>query len=268
MNNYIRIFGLLFMVFTIMIFTSCSSDGSEEPDPIATPKPTPTPIAVDKRETFIFSSNGINIKGEIFIPSAYENDKNLPTIYLFDFPEQFNIKVATDEFDKVIGAVKNIQLNALVITLNEYKDNKMVLPGEFQEYGDIFRSMTSYVDEHYTGNISRTFIGRGNEANMVLMTLFFEEPESSVFQNFIATDALHVGDMQALLEREAIPQENENKKLHYSNTDEERNAAVINAMMEQELLWLEFEFVTYPNMTVENGYNMAFVDGIKYIFEE
>ena len=268
MKNCIRILGLLFIVFTIMIFTSCSSDGIEETDSIATPKPTPTPIAADKRETFLFSSNGINIKGEIFIPSAYENDKNLPAIYLFDFPEQNSAVVATDEFDIVIGAVKNIKLNALVITLDEYKDNKMILPGEFQEYGNNFRSMTSYVDQHYTSNTSRTFIGRGNEANMVLMTFFFEEQENSVFQNFIATDALHVGDMQALLEREAIPQENESKKLHYSNTDEDRNAAVINAMREQELPWMEFEFVNYPNMTYENGYRTAFTDGIKFIFEE
>jgi len=263
---------MIFLILGYLTFAlaliACSSNDEDAPLEPTSTTPTPTAIAADKRETFIFSSNGISIEGEIFIPSAYENDKNLPAIYLFDFPEQNSAVVATDEFDKVIGAVKNIQLNALVITLNDYKENKMTLPGEFQEYGDIFRSMTSYVDEHYTSNTSRTFIGRGNEANMVLMTLFFEEPESSVFQNFIATDALHVGDMQALLEREAIPQENESKRLHYSNTDEARNAAVINAMREIELPWMEFEFVNYPNMTYENGYRQAFTDGIKFIFED
>ncbi len=257
-----------------MAFISCSSDGEDSPiEPITKTEPTSTPISVDRRETFIFSSNGISIKGKIFIPSEYEKNKNIPAIYLFDFPEELsglnpNFHVATDEIDKVIGAVKNIKLNALVITMDEYMDNDMSLPGDFEEYGDIFKSMTSYVDDNYTSNTSRTFIARGNEANMVLMTLFFEEPEVSVFQNFIATDALHVGDMQSLLEMGGIPQENENKKLHYSNTNEARNAAMISAMMEQELPWLEFESVTYPNMTFEDGYRTAFTDGIKFIFED
>jgi hypothetical protein len=150
--------------------------------------------------------------------------------------------------------------------MDEYKDNVMVLPRDFQEYGDLFKSMASYVDDRYTSNSSRTFIARGNEANMVLMTLFFEERETSVFQNFIVTTVLHVGDMQAMLEREDIPQENENKKLFYSGINETRNFGVINAIREQELPWLEFEAVNYPNLTVENVYPTAFADGIEFIF--
>ncbi|WP_297691980.1 hypothetical protein [uncultured Eudoraea sp.] len=273
MNKIAKIVFGLGILCSLVLFPSCSKDSASTPEPIATPEPTQTPTAVDKRETFTFSSNGISIEGEIFLPSEYETNKNLPAIYLFDFPEQIsglnpNFHVATDEFDKVIGAVKNIKLNALVITMSEYKTNEMILPRDFQEYSDIFKSMTSYVDGRYSSNTSRTFIARGNEANMVLMTLFFEEPEASVFQNFIATDALHVGDMQAMLETEDVPLENENKKLHYSNTDEARNAAVINAIIELELPWLEFESVTYPNMTFENGYPTAFTDGIKFIFED
>lgn len=273
MNKMAKIVCGVSILCSIVLFPSCSKDNASSPEPIATPEPTSTPIAADRRETFIFSSNGISIKGKIFIPSEYEKNKNLPAIYLFDFPEELsglnpNFHVATDEIDKVIGAVKNIKLNALVITMDEYKDNDMSLPGDFEEYGNIFKSMTSYVDDNYTSNPSRTFIARGNEANMVLMTLFFEESEVSVFQNFIATDALHVGDMQALLENGGIPQENENKKLHYSNTDEARNAAMINAIRELELPWLEFESVTYSNMTFEDGYRTAFEDGIKYIFED
>jgi len=273
MKKTVKLVSLVSILCFTVLFSSCSKDNTSSPEPIATPEPTQTPAAVDRRETFTFSYNGISIMGKIFLPSEYENNKNLPAVYLFDFPEQIsglnpNFHVATDEFDKVIGAIKNIKLNALVITMNEYKTNEMILPRDYQEYSDIFKSMTSYVDGRYTSNTSRTFIARGNEANMVLMTLFFEEPEASVFQNFIATDALHVGDMQAMLETEDVPLENEDKKLHYSNTDEARNAAVINAIIELELPWLEFESVTYPNMTFENGYPTAFADGIKYIFED
>ncbi|MGB5665972.1 MAG: hypothetical protein WBM53_03920 [Maribacter sp.] len=273
MKKTVKLVSRVGILCFFVMFLSCSKDNTSSPEPIATPEPTPAPIAADRRETFTFSSNGISITGKIFIPSEYENNKNLPAIYLFDFPEQIsglnpNFHVATDEFDKVIGAVKNIKLNALVITMNEYKTNEMILPRDFQEYGDIFKSMTSYVDGRYTSNTSRTFIARGNEANMVLMTLFFEEQEASVFQNFIATDALHVGDMQAMLETDDVPHENENKKLHYSNTDEARNAAVINAIIELELPWLEFESVTYQNMTFEDGYRTAFADGIKFVFED
>ncbi len=268
-----KTFHLVLLFIVSLLFTSCSKNEESQP-PQQTkesePTPKPTPVAADSREIFTFSSNGISIIGKIFIPSEYEKNKNLPAIYLIDFKEQ-HFQVATDEFDKVIGAVKNIKLNALIITLEEHMDIDLVLPRDFQEYSDIYKNMASYVDEHYTDNTSRTFIGRGSEGSLVVTTLFLEEKETSVFQNFIATDAPGMGQLIFMIENEDFPQENENKKLHYSfssTSNYDSNIELINAINEQAYPWLEFESVEYPNLTYEDGYRTAFTDGIKFIFED
>lgn len=255
----------------VLVFIACSDSGD---DPTPSPPPPPPPIAVDEQKTFTFSSNGTSITAKIFLPAAYENDKNLPAIYLLDFPEQLNGMnpnghVAHDEFEKVIAGIKAIKLNALVIVLNEYKTNEMILPRDLEEYTVIVESMTAYVDDHFTSNTSRTFIARGNEAGLVLNILFWGEQETSMFQNFIATDNLHMGDLGAKIERVGIPQENENKKLHFSFTYEDTGIInFINTISDLELPWLEFESVSYPNMTFENGYPKAYADGIKFMFED
>lgn len=255
-----------------LAFIACSSD-SEDPSVVVTKEATDTVLTetiADRRETFIFSSNGTSIQGKIFIPSAYETDKNLPAVYLLDFKEQ-HFQVALDEFDRVIGAVKNINLNALVITFEEHMDIDFVVPRDYQEYSDIYRDMASYVDENYTGSSSRTFIARGSEASQVLMTLFLEEKETSIFQNFIATDSPGIGLVNTMLENDDFPQEKDNKKLHYSfssDSDYDISIELINTINDKAYPWLEFESAEYPNLNYENAYQTAFVDGIKFVFED
>jgi len=141
-----------------------------------------------KIDTFTLIKNDLARKGKIYLPASYETNKNLPAIYLIDFTEQHNITI-TDEFEKVIDGVKQIEgLDALVVTLEKRPDVQAQW-GNFQEYYDVFKNMTSYVDSNYTNNTSRTFIGRGSEAGVVLQTLFLEKSETSVFDNFIVTDA-------------------------------------------------------------------------------
>jgi len=170
--------------FIILIFGAVLFSFSSDEDVIIDPFEVTASL---KTETFEFSSNGTTTKGKIFLPASYETNNNLPAIYLVDFTEQ-HFKLATDEFEKVVGGVQQIQgFDALVVTLEEHLDIDSK-PEAFQEYYDVFKNMTSYVDGKYTNNTSRTFIGRGSEAGIVLMTLFLEDLESSVFDNFIATD--------------------------------------------------------------------------------
>ena len=160
---------------------SCSDDDDALPEPAQ-------PIAVSTTDTFTFSSNGTNTNGKIYVPASFDANKNLPAIYLIDFTEQ-HFTVAKNEFEKVIEGVEQIEgFDALVVTLEEHL-NIDSSPNDFQEYYDLFKNMTAYVDANYTDNTSRTFIARGSEAGLVLMTLFLEDPETSVFQNFIATDS-------------------------------------------------------------------------------
>ena len=258
------------IIIIITAFISCSDSG-EDPsiEPSTTPDPTTTTTAADRTETFTFSSNGLSIKGKVFLPSEYETNQNLPAIYLIDFKEQ-HFQVATDEFDKVIEGVKAVRgLNALVITLAEHMDIDLVLPQDYQEYSGLFKDMVSYVDANYTSNTSRTFIGRGSESGLVLTSLFLEEGETSVFQNFIATDSPSVRYLQQQIEDGAFPTDKENKRLHYSfstSSEYDFNIDFINTINEQEYPWLEFESVEYSSLNYENTYPTAFKDGIAFIF--
>ena len=193
-----------------LILFSFSSDGDVKIEPIEA-------TGSSKTETFAFSVNRKATKGKIFLPASYETNKNLPAIYLIDFTEQ-QFKVARDEFEKVIAGVKQIQgFDALVVTLEELLDIDSK-PEEFQEYYDIFNNMTSYVDAKYTNNPSRTFIGKGSEGGIVLMTLFLESPESSVFENFIVSDSPGTFNptVMQMIENDDFPKNKQKKKLHFS----------------------------------------------------
>ncbi len=160
-------------------------------------------------ETFTFSSDGVDFKGKIFIPALYETNKNLPAIFLIDFTEQ-HYKLATNEFEKVIDGVQQLQnFDALVVSLEEIADIDAE-PEDFQEHYNIYKNMALYVDGKYTKNQSRTFIGKGSESGVVLMTLFVGDTETSVFENFIVTDPspLYASAIIKMIENEDFPKKN------------------------------------------------------------
>jgi hypothetical protein len=221
-------------------------------------------------ETFAFTSSDTTVRGKIFLPASYEANRDLPTIFLIDFTEQ-HFKLATDEFEKVIAGVQKIQgFEALVVTLEEIPDIDAE-PESFREHYGMYRDLASYVGGKYTDNTSRTFIGKGSESGLVLMALFAEDSETSMFDNFIVTDpsglyALAVMDM---IERGGVPKDKRDKKLHFSfssSNDYERCTRLIRLIDEAEYPWLAFESVEYLNSDYENTYPVSFAAGIEYVY--
>lgn len=227
---------------------------------------------VSKIETFTFSSNGKKIKGKIFLPAAYESNKNLPVIYLIDFAEQ-HFKLAKDEFEKVIEGVHQIQgFDALVVSLESIPDFNAE-PDTFQDHYGIFKNMASYVDHKFTTNPSKTLIGRGSESGIVLMALFIENQENSVFNNFIATDPSpkYTSAIKNLIEKNDVPKKELNKKLHFSfsaSNDQVQCTKLINLIKEADYHWLDFESVAYTESDYENTYPISYAAGIKYVFSK
>jgi hypothetical protein len=266
LKNVIPNAGMKFLIGLIILISGIvpfSSDGDVIIDLLET-------TASSKIETFTFISSGKTTKGKIFLPASYETNKNLPAIYLIDFTEQ-HFKLARDEFEKVIEGVRQLQgFDALVVTLEEPLDID-AKPQAFQEYYDYFKHMSSSVDGVYTNNTSRTFIGKGSEAGIVLMTLFLEDSETSVFDNFIATDS--PGSFNSavinMIEKDDFPKNKLNKKLHFSfstSNNYDDCTRLINTIKEAQYPWLQFESVEYKNSDYENTYPVSFAAGIKYIF--
>lgn len=257
---------VLYPVMMISLFiVSCSTDDDVIPEP-------PQLLPAATTETFTFSSDGTDTNGKIFLPAAYDTNKSLPAIYLIDFTEQ-HFNVAKDEFEKVIAGVEQIEgLDALVVTLEEHLDIDSK-PADFQEYYDLFKNMTAYVDNNYTDNTSRTFIGRGSEAGLILMTLFLENPETSVFDNFIATDSPSNFNSVVInmVKNDDFPQGKQNKKLHFSFSTSNSFWSctnLINTINEAQYPWLQFESIEYTNSNYENTYPTSFAAGLNYIFNE
>ncbi len=224
-----------------------------------------------KIDTFTFSSNGTDINGKIYLPSSFNKVNNLPAIYLIDFTEQ-HWRVAKDEFEKVITAAEEIlDSNVVIVTLEEHL-NVDANYGAFQKYYDIFKDMSSYVDDNYTNNSSRTFIGRGSEAGIVLMTLFLEDTETSLFENFIATDSPGSFNNYIIntINNDDFPKNKLNKKLHFSfSTSNNRYTCnkMITAIKDAQYPWLQFDSIEYTDSDYENTYPTAFAAGLEYVFK-
>ena len=223
-------------------------------------------------DTFTFSWDGTAINGQIYLPASFSKEKNLHAIYLIDFTEQ-HFKVAKDEFEKVISATEALQdLEAVVVTLEEHLDVDSN-PNDFQFYYDVYKSMTSYVDANYTNNTSRTFIGRGSEAGLVLMTLFLEDSKTSLFENFIATDSPSSFNSYIIntINGDNFPKNKGNKKLHFSFSPTNNRSSctnLINKINQIEYPWLQFESLEYIFGHYENTYPAAFAEGLKYVFND
>ena len=262
-----------FVIFLIGFLLACSDD---EGPSTTDPGKDITKIPTQWVETFTINSNGKLWKAKIHISGEYNSNtdeysynKDLPSIYLVDDEEQ-HYPVATDEFEKVIEGVNKVSgLDALVITVEDLDPNMNVI-FDYQEFYDIYNDLISYVETNYTTNDSRTLIGRGSAASMVLATLFMEEQETTVFQNFVATAVPGLAYFNEIMAKGDFPQAKTNKKLHFSLDGEsnyELNMKFINTLNEKAYPWLEFGWSEYPDLHFTNSYPTAYADGIKFIFE-
>ena len=221
-------------------------------------------------ETFTFESDGPATKAHIYLPESYGENKNLPTIYLIDFTEQ-HFKMARDEFAQVIAAVRKFNKEALVITLNEILDIDAE-PQSFEIHFQMYRDLVSAVDAKYSTDSSRTLIGKGSESGLVMMALFTETPETSLFDNFIATDPSghYATAILNQIENENIASPKSNKKLHFSFTssnDYPKCSKIIGSIEEAAFPWLEFKSEKYRDRTYENAYPHAYAEAIEVVFE-
>jgi hypothetical protein len=133
--------------------------------------------------------------------------------------------------------------------------------------------MAAYVDSNYTKNSSRTFIGRGSEAGIVLMALFLDNGDNATFDNFIASDpgGGYKSTLIKLLEEKNIPRLKKQKKLHFSfstTNNREKCTKINNLITEINDPGLQLKFVEYTESNYQNTYHTSFAEGLKYIFDK
>jgi hypothetical protein len=239
---------------SVVALTACSDDG--------------TPA---RTEAFEFSSNGVATQGKVHLPESFEPGMELATIYLIDFTEDHG-EVALDEFETVIDSVNQIDgLNALVATLDEETPETVIDPSKYQESADVFQDMANHIDANYANSTSRTFIGRGNEAGVVLLELFGEGPDEGAFDNYVATDPPErfTSVVVSIVKTEDFSQAESSRKLHLSFSKDNNVYALTrlaDLIDEAGYPWLEYESVYYSDSFFNDTYRTAYADGLRFVF--
>jgi len=173
----------------------------------------------------------------------------------------------------VIRGVLQIEdFEALVVTLENIPDID-AQPENFIEQREVFKNMTIYVSSKYTSNTSRTFIGRGSEAGVVLLTLLNEDPEANIFDNYIATDPSieFINSAINLIQNNRVQANMLNKKLHFSfslTNNRTTCLALINSFLDAQYPWLEFSYVEYTNSSYNNTYLTSYAVGLEFVYKE
>ena len=257
-----------------LIFAATRAD--EDPVPADQPELTVPPDPVARVETFTFSSGGVPTGGKIYLPASYDRDASVPALFLFDHNEPQGaggtVTAATDEFERVIAGVTDVQgLDAVVVTLEEQLELD-VGPKWFDEYYTLFEDLALHVDGEYTDNPSRTFIGRGGAGGFVLHALLASGPGGSVFENFVVTDPAteFLGPLafDGVVEQLPVASDREHR-LHLSFSTSSTKVvleSLIEVIEEADRSWLEFESVFYPESNYAETYPTAFADGIRFVF--
>ena len=252
------------IIFNLILMSSCWAQRPMNADDLLKPS--------SRIESFTFLSKGENIKGKIYLPASFRNNANLPAIFLIDYTEQ-HFKLATDEFEQVIAGVQQLpDFDALVVSLENIPDIDAE-PKTFQDNYEVFKSMALHVHDKYTQNTSRTFIGKGSEGGLVLMALFVDPAQTTMFDNFIVTDPspLYAQEIINLIEEDSIQKIKQNLKLHFSfstSNDRSKCTELINLIKKAQFPWLQFESIEYTDSNYENTYPISYAAGINYIFRE
>ena len=132
--------------------------------------------------------------------------------------------------------------------------------------------MALYVEANYSSNTSRTFIGRGSEAGLVMATMFLEDPASSIFDNFIATDSPGSFNFEliSIINTGNHPSNRSGKKLHFSfSSSNDKNSCIslINTMNNAQFSWLQFSSEEYAQFTYPEAYPTAFSAGLNFVYD-
>ena len=239
----------------------------------------PIPVATDKMvDDTLFSQNVFyNYPMKIFIPKEYEDDKNLPIVYLLDGLLAGPVDGVVF-FDNVVASLKNVGLKAILVAVgdktNVSREIDFLAAGCFgsnQGFGNFFNFITKelvpYIDGKYESDQSkRTLIGFSHGGNFAYNAFFRENPNNIIFHGYISVDPSkcdsetikgHLDNMQF--------SENTNLKIHFSQATSDVEP-IYNLIAERDFPWLISDFQDYPNDTHTSVITPAIRKGLRFIY--
>ena len=274
---------LIFKILTIVLLITMGCSSSDDTSTATTPDPPPdggstteeaSDQTLDRSLTSNYNSETYPLK--IFLPAAFETNKNLPVIYL---THGFLI------FETLKQKTKEIGLQAIIVAIGDKVDadtQRDFFPsfcggrtndGFENFYNLITQQLVPLVDENWENDHSaRSLIGYAYGGVFAVSALLMENPEAVIFHGSIAiapsfncnldnfNDIINEMD-----DRMASANSNESFKLYHANRT---TSSEINDYMEtkaMELPWFEFDFMDFENQD-DSVVGPSLVAGLRYIY--
>ena len=185
----------LILILSVVTSLSMLFGCNKEPLPPPPPPEYPKRILNSISSKFVFDN--YNYPVQIYLPESYKTNKNLPIIYVLD---------GGINFEKVISIINNqdFTINTIVVAVGDF-----VTKEEWQRrwidlrpeshcnpngkhldfYNFITQELVPYIDLNYKNDHdSRSLMGHSSAGLFTLVSMFLEDSENVVFQNFIASD--------------------------------------------------------------------------------
>jgi hypothetical protein len=250
---------LLFVVISCLItFNGCKDDDSEASSEF------------DQYREFTISAGDPEIQfgGRVFLPLAYQENKNLPVIYIMEFESTIHPDV--QQFEKIISITTSLGIEAIVVAGEKFDENSNNFNNFEKFHGIMVNDLVPVIDSRYeNNNQSRTLIGRGNGAAHALLTMLMETPVNTTFNKFIVTDPpSQLGYiLNTMISDDDFPQDKKAIKLHLSSTQSAQWMDPLSEILENKNYpWLTFSYEAFPNALYDNSAEDVFLSGISYLF--
>lgn len=256
-------------LFTIAINYSCEkADGME-----------PISEAKDQRiEDKLFSQYTLDsFPMKIFIPREYENDKNLPVVYLLDglLPSPLDNVVF---FDEVVGSMQKIGLKAILVAVGDKRGVareedflgqgcRGTVIGFDNFFNFLTKELVPYIDSKYESDpTKRTLIGHSHGGNFAYNAFFNEDPNNIIFRGYLAVDPTEC-DNNVLIERidnMDFPSD-ARMKIYLSEVDYDVEK-VYNFLKDKDFPWLFMDFERYPDENHVSVTRPSIRKGLQFIY--
>ena len=237
-------------LISLSFITSCNKDDDEIIEP----------TAKDERiDDVIYSEYvGDEYPMKIFLPKEYEENKNLPVVYLLDGLLSSPLDGVVF-FDQVVGSIQHIGLKAILVAVGDETGVDREIDflaqgclGSEQGFGNFFNFITKelvpYIDSKYENNQSaRTLIGFSHSGNFAYNAFFRENPDDIIFHGYIAVDPSECDPTtyEEHLNHMDFPA-GTNLKIHLSQAQHDVEE-LYDLMLAKDFPWLTIDFKDYPD---------------------
>jgi predicted alpha/beta superfamily hydrolase len=268
------LFILLLCSSFVILLPSCDDDGVLIEDP-----PPPPPAPRDQVIEIIINSDhvGETYPVHILIPGEYEENKNLPVVYLLDGLLEFD---GETNFEDVTFSMSAIGLNAILVGVGDNTGaarSRDFLAGGCSGgsddgfnnfYNFITTELVPYIDERYeSDHNARTLIGYSHGGNFSYNAFFRGNPEDIIFHNFISGDpsSCQMGVYEAHVDNMNFPADT-NLKLYISEA-EFSVEELYDLLVAKDFPWLEIQLDEFPNETHYSAFQPTIRKGLSFIYD-